>query len=62
MKRLNVRLPAALLAEIEAEARVRKISKAHVVRERLSKAFAGLPSDLSSRQEMYLTPSDPQRR
>jgi hypothetical protein len=40
MKRLNVRLPAALLAEIEAEARARKISKAHVVRERLSKAFA----------------------
>lgn len=35
MKTLTVRLPAALVAQIEAEARARKLSKSDVVRERL---------------------------
>ena len=38
MKTLTVRLPEALVAQIEAEARGRKISKSDVVRERLSLA------------------------
>ena len=36
MKTLTVRLPEALVAEIEAESRGRKVSKSDVVRERLS--------------------------
>jgi len=36
MKTLTVRLPEALVAEIEAESRGRKLSKSDVVRERLS--------------------------
>lgn len=36
MKILTVRLPEALVAEIEAESRGRKVSKSDVVRERLS--------------------------
>jgi Arc/MetJ-type ribon-helix-helix transcriptional regulator len=36
MKTLTVRLPEALVAEIEAESRGRHISKSDVVRERLS--------------------------
>ena len=36
MKSLTVRLPEALVAEIEAESRGRKLSKSDVVRERLS--------------------------
>jgi Arc/MetJ-type ribon-helix-helix transcriptional regulator len=35
MKTITVRLPEPLAAEIEAESRVRKISKSDVVRERL---------------------------
>ena len=35
MKTLTVRLPEPLVAEIEAESHVRKISKSDVVRERL---------------------------
>ncbi len=35
MKSLTVRLPEPLVADIEAESRGRKISKSHVVRERL---------------------------
>ena len=35
MKTLTVRLPEALVADIEAESRGRKISKSDVVRERL---------------------------
>jgi Arc/MetJ-type ribon-helix-helix transcriptional regulator len=35
MKTLTVKLPDALMAEIEAEARKRRISKSDVVRERL---------------------------
>jgi Arc/MetJ-type ribon-helix-helix transcriptional regulator len=42
MKTLTVRLPEALVAEIEAESRERKLSKSDVVRERLSLA-AGPP-------------------
>jgi len=38
MKMLTVRLPEALVAQIEAEARRRKLSKSDVVRERLTKA------------------------
>ena len=37
MKTLTVRLPEALVAEIEAESRGRKVSKSDVVRERLSR-------------------------
>jgi hypothetical protein len=36
MKTLTVRLPEALLAQIEAESRARNITKPDVVRERLS--------------------------
>ena len=38
MKTLTVRLPEALVAQIEAESRRRKLSKSDVVRERLSRA------------------------
>jgi hypothetical protein len=38
MKTLTVRLPDALIAQIEAEARRRKLSKSDVVRERLGRA------------------------
>ena len=37
MKTLTVRLPEALVAEIEAESRARRVAKSHVVRERLSR-------------------------
>jgi hypothetical protein len=36
MKTLTVRLPDTLVADIETEARARKVSKSDVVRERLS--------------------------
>jgi len=36
MKTLTVRLPEAVVAEIEAESRRRKLSKSDVVRERLT--------------------------
>jgi Arc/MetJ-type ribon-helix-helix transcriptional regulator len=38
MKTLTVRLPEALVAQIEGESRRRKLSKSDVVRERLSAA------------------------
>ena len=38
MKTLTVRLPEALVAQIEAESRERRLSKSDVVRERLSQA------------------------
>ena len=38
MKTLTVRLPEPLVADIEAESRGRKLSKSHVVRERLERA------------------------
>ena len=38
MKTLTVRLPEALVAQIEAESRERRLSKSDVVRERLSLA------------------------
>ncbi|MBV8508711.1 MAG: ribbon-helix-helix protein, CopG family [Xanthobacteraceae bacterium] len=38
MKTLTVRLPEALVAQIEAESRRRKLSKSDVVRERLTQA------------------------
>jgi Arc/MetJ-type ribon-helix-helix transcriptional regulator len=41
MKILTVRLPEALVAQIEAESRRRMISKSEVVRERLSRADDG---------------------
>jgi hypothetical protein len=37
MKTLTVRLPEALVAQIEAESRRRKLSKSDVVRERLNR-------------------------
>lgn len=37
MKTLTVRLPEALVAEIEAESRARRLAKSDVVRERLSR-------------------------
>jgi hypothetical protein len=36
MKTLTVRLPDALVAQIEAESRARKVTKSDVVRERLA--------------------------
>jgi Arc/MetJ-type ribon-helix-helix transcriptional regulator len=38
MKTLTVRLPEALVAQIEAESRRRRLSKSDVVRERLTRA------------------------
>jgi Arc/MetJ-type ribon-helix-helix transcriptional regulator len=38
MKTITVRLPEVLVAEIEAESRLRKISKSEVVRQRLQLA------------------------
>jgi Arc/MetJ-type ribon-helix-helix transcriptional regulator len=38
MKTITVRLPESLVAEIEAESRVRKISRSDIVRERLQRA------------------------
>ncbi len=43
MKTLTVRLPEALVANIEAESRQRRISKSDVVRERLARSAP--PSD-----------------
>jgi Arc/MetJ-type ribon-helix-helix transcriptional regulator len=40
MKTLTVRLPEALVAQIEGESRRRKLSKSDVVRERLNLAAA----------------------
>jgi Arc/MetJ-type ribon-helix-helix transcriptional regulator len=37
MKTFTVRLPEALVAEIEAESRRRRVSKSDVIRERLSR-------------------------
>lgn len=37
MKTLTVRLPEALVAEIEAESRARRVAKSDVIRERLSR-------------------------
>lgn len=42
MKTLTVRLPESLVADIEAEARARELSKSDVVRERLERASPGL--------------------
>ena len=41
MKTLTVRLPEALVAEIEAESRGRKLSKSDVVRQRLTANAGG---------------------
>jgi hypothetical protein len=41
MRTLTVRLPEALVAEIEAESRDRGLSKSDVVRERLTSARTG---------------------
>lgn len=41
MKTLTVRLPEALVNQIEAESRARRLSKSDVVRERLSARSAG---------------------
>jgi Arc/MetJ-type ribon-helix-helix transcriptional regulator len=47
MKTLTVRLPEALVAEIEAESRQRQRSKSDVVRERLSRAGGRRPRSAS---------------
>ena len=39
MKTLTVRLPEALVAEIEEESRARRLSKSDVVRERLAQPY-----------------------
>ena len=44
MKTLTVRLPDPLVGQIEAESRVRRISKSDVVRERLRSTGARRPS------------------
>jgi len=41
MKMLTVRLPESLAAAIEAESRLRNISKSDIVRERLQRTFPG---------------------
>lgn len=41
MKTLTVRLPDVLVAQLEAEARERKLSKSDIVRERLTRAHGG---------------------
>jgi hypothetical protein len=41
MRALTVRLPDALVADIEAESRKRKLSKSDIVRERLSASASG---------------------
>ena len=51
MKTLTVRLPEALVAQIEAESRRRKLSKSDVVRERLAGAKGsrrGQPASLDA--------------
>lgn len=70
MKSMTLRLPEALAADIEDEARLRGISKSDVVRERLQAAKGsnkgaaaiadligsvdGLPADLSARKKWHL--------
>ncbi len=70
MKAFTVRLPDELAAQIEAEARERKVSKSDIIRARLTCArplrqpidplisdLVGsleLPADLSSRKKAYL--------
>ncbi|MCC6868167.1 MAG: ribbon-helix-helix protein, CopG family [Burkholderiales bacterium] len=44
MKTLTVRLPAALVADIDAESRIRGMSRSDVVRERLRVAGQGATS------------------
>ena len=69
-KTLSVRLPKELVADIESESRLRKISKSDVVRERLQSkksqsatlavigdligSVKGLPPDLSAKKKAYL--------
>jgi Arc/MetJ-type ribon-helix-helix transcriptional regulator len=45
MKTINVRLPDALAAEIDAEAQARRLSKSDIVRERLQRAPAQIGVD-----------------
>jgi predicted DNA-binding protein len=45
MKSLTIRLPDELFARIEDEARMRKISKSDIVRERLSQDAPSKPSE-----------------
>jgi antidote-toxin recognition MazE-like antitoxin len=61
MKTLTVRLPEALVAQIENESSERKLSISDVVRERLSAdvtgSVDGLPTDLSARKKSHLKAS-----
>lgn len=43
MKTLTVRLPEKVVAEIEAESRLRNVSKSDVVRERLQQPYQANP-------------------
>ena len=47
MKTLTVRLPEKTVAEIEAESRLRKVSKSDVVRERLEKYGSSAPLSMA---------------
>jgi hypothetical protein len=42
MKTLTIRLPDALISQIEVESRTRKLSKSDIVRERLTSAATSL--------------------
>ncbi|MDQ2079338.1 CopG family transcriptional regulator [Xanthobacteraceae bacterium Astr-EGSB] len=73
MRKLTIRLPNALLAKIESEARTRRLSKSHIVRERfIQTANAGtelsgildliggvddLAADLSTEKKAHLQSS-----
>ena len=46
MKTLTVRLPDTLVADIETEARARKVSKSDIVRDRLASATPPQPASL----------------
>jgi Arc/MetJ-type ribon-helix-helix transcriptional regulator len=48
MKTLTVRLPEPLVADIEAESRRRKVSKSHIVRERLQQARKAAPASAAA--------------
>lgn len=48
MKTLTVRLPEALVADIEEESRGRRVSKSDVVRERLSLPVRSRPPRMSA--------------
>jgi Arc/MetJ-type ribon-helix-helix transcriptional regulator len=48
MKTLTVRLPDALVAQIESESRARRLSKSDIIRERLARAAEPVPDQPAS--------------